>query len=287
MLQPRTNEMESNSSVSARHWIATHMQEPTRSSFVVVGAHTFGVGPESANDAPFYTRLAARYAWGGALLIEANPPIASKLETRIRETRRPFRLTDPRRVIVSNIGVCPNAWRPGEDEKTFFAVGARQHDKRVPPFADQIGSFDRSQVVKGLPFLKHAMLRLRHRLFNWSVTTFNESIVEYPVPCHSLRSELQRRSLPGVAVLLVDAEGFDCDIVAELDLCAVRPQLITYEHQHCSFGARTAAQENVARRCADDTRTRYSAPARSGPNTHFYLCGGDVEPPPGCSSTVS
>ena len=62
-------------------------------------------------------------------------------------------------------------------------------------------------------------------------------VVGLPIPVASMASLLDRHGVAaaGVVVLLIDTEGFDCDIVRSLDLnSALRPQLIIFEFIHCA-----------------------------------------------------
>ena len=85
------------------------------------------------------------------------------------------------------------------------------------------------------------------------------------VPCRPLSEELTRLGLPPPAALLIDAEGFDCGIVADLE-CHIAPQLLQYEDTHCSPAGREVALRSMRTRraCGQGAKRelRYSGPHR-------------------------
>jgi FkbM family methyltransferase len=61
------------------------------------------------------------------------------------------------------------------------------------------------------------------------------------VPCWTLETLLAKVKAPrGVDLLLIDAEGWDYEIIRSIDFAAVRPRIIRYEHQVLSERDRNA-----------------------------------------------
>lgn len=94
-----------------------------------------------------------------------------------------------------------------------------------PEWARQIGSFDRSHL------LKHA------RMWN-EVASY---IVETPVQCISLHQLLERNGIDRIDVLHTDVEGFDFQILQQVDFAACPPELIIYEDLHMRDADRAEA----------------------------------------------
>jgi len=61
------------------------------------------------------------------------------------------------------------------------------------------------------------------------------------VPCWTLETLLAKAKAPrGVDLLVIDAEGWDYEIIRSIDFAAVRPRIIRYEHQVLSERDRNA-----------------------------------------------
>ena len=225
-----------------RSILGDSIPNPENSTFVVVGAHHFG-GKGEDNDSPFFLQLAARHRWGGVLLVEASPNIASELSQRLSKSSRPFVRTPLERIVVSNTGICPKS-RIGQ--LPYYSISAPRG--ALPDWTDQIGSFNASHIRTFIPVIaKHMATNNPTSGGAWSADRLERSIVTRQVPCRTLQSELKRHDLPPPAVLLIDVEGMDCDIVAELDACKVRPWMLHFEHVHCSLSSRFRASQHIAK----------------------------------------
>jgi hypothetical protein len=231
---------------------------PSNGSFVVVGAHQFGSTGET-HDQRWAVQLAATHQWAGALLVEASPPVATELAAHVRE-RSPFPRVPRDRVIVSNVGVCPRTrttFKAGS-ALPFFSLTAS--GAGLPKWSDELSSFSRMTVWHGIDDLvtwsQEASERARkhRRPANetarvWTRAELRASIRKSSVPCRTLESELAAHALSPPAVLLIDAEGLDCDVVAATDWCALRPWLLAFEHKHCLL-RRAAAHAALQAPCA-------------------------------------
>ena len=257
---------------------------PERSSFVVVGAHEFG-GAGEANDDMLLLRLAADHAWGGVLLVEASPLLANRLAARLAQSPAPFNRTHPSRIRVSNIGVVASrvgSQQEGSGEGTmpFFSPTARMlsGDQRLPSFADQFGSFNRTHVEHHLRGVVRYMRRHYGSNHSWTAARLASTIAKHDVTTRTLADELQRHRLPPPAVLLIDVEGLDCAIIRGLSGgCSILPVVLRYEHSHCRPAERDAAVAAIAHlTChgAHGRRATYSAPDVSRSDTAFYLQAG-------------
>ena len=93
----------------------------------------------------------------------------------------------------------------------------RQNDT-LPPGHDQIGSFDRRQVLKHAPLFPG----------------LEEFVTCVPVPCLTFADLLRKYGLSHVDLVLSDVEGADAELVRQILQTDVRPRLILYEEQHLS-----------------------------------------------------
>lgn len=221
--------------------VAAALDAPQQ-SFVVIGAHGFALEGE-LNDHPELVRMATTRRWHSVLLVEASPPLAASLQERLQRGS-PF--SNGSRVIVSSTAVCPS--RMQSSEFPFFTVMAKLStgDDRLPGFTDQFGSFSRAQVDLQLKDISKYMQRKVGIGNNWTLDAVNQTVASHQVPCVSIAELLRRHSLPSPAVLLIDTEGFDCDIVAEqLDGCQIAPNILQFEHTWCPPEARARAERRV------------------------------------------
>ena len=241
-------------------------------SFVVLGAHAFG-NPGEPHDQRELVRLAASHEWAAALLVEASPPTASELRTIVR-TRSPFPHVPASRVHVRNCGVCASA----HPSLPFHALTAR--GASLPVWADEVGSFSLASVNQSIGDIMYFQRGWRRRHPDkaseaklWSREALQASVVAVEVPCRTLHQALLENNVPpaSVAVLIIDVEGMDCDIVASIDWCepqGPRPWLVFFEHKHCTRKSRARARQALAQPCpaGRGAAWRYSL-EESGENT--------------------
>jgi FkbM family methyltransferase len=83
----------------------------------------------------------------------------------------------------------------------------------VPFWYDQLGSFDRNHL------LKHG-----HE--------FEPFITSEEVQCEPLADTLARNDITGIDLLHVDTEGYDFEVIKQVDLMQQAPSAILYEHKH-------------------------------------------------------
>lgn len=195
------------------------------SSLVIVGAHRFG----KDNNDPLFASV-NRLQWSAVLLIEASPVIADQLHTQFSLSKKLLPRVPRGNITVVGEGVCPDGAGDGT-KRPFYSV---EPIAGLPDWSSMIGSFDREHVLKHASWL----LQGADPRFNWSYTARNlirikRSIKRTVVVCRSLGAMLQRQSTLQPSVLLIDAEGLDCKIVASVDWCVIQPRLIVFERLHC------------------------------------------------------
>ena len=126
------------------------------------------------------------------------------------------------RVLLANVAI---ADRDGTQQFFHLAEAAESERARLPIWYDALGSFSREAVLRHAPH----------------VDRLEERLVETRVPALTFSSLLSRYGATEVDLVLVDTEGHDWVVLRGIDLEAVRPRLLVYEHFHLSVDDRAAA----------------------------------------------
>lgn len=142
-----------------------------------------------------------------AFFIEPVPDVFARLcrnyETKVQSSDR---LTFHNIALSSQNGIAP-----------FFAVSAEAKSALgdvVPEWIDQLGSFNRSHIIKHLDGM------------------LEPYIYQFDIPAQTLESYIESNDLKQIDVLHIDAEGHDYQIFSTLNLNKVRPSMILIEHKH-------------------------------------------------------
>lgn len=100
--------------------------------------------------------------------------------------------------------------------KPFYYVSeiARVENPSLPIWCDQLGSFDRGHILKHLDGI------------------LEPYIIEVDVRCDTLSNILSIHHIQDISFLMVDAEGYDLEVVKSLDFDRWLPHLIYIEHKH-------------------------------------------------------
>ena len=98
----------------------------------------------------------------------------------------------------------------------------------LPPYYDQLGSFNREHIVKHL---------------DGALEPF---ILEKRVQVRRLSGLLDERRIAEVHLLHVDVEGFDFEVLKSLDFSRHAPVLIFIEHKHLAADDRDAMARLLA-----------------------------------------
>ncbi len=97
----------------------------------------------------------------------------------------------------------------------------------APWWYDQLGSFERLHIVR------HGQ-------------EFEPFITSEPVRCEPLREVLTRNGIETIDLLQIDTEGYDYQILKQVDLEASPPGAILYEHRHLSSADAFSARSLLA-----------------------------------------
>jgi FkbM family methyltransferase len=136
--------------------------------------------------------------WEG-LMIEPNPAAFKKLEAIYAS--------------VGQLKLLNCAIGQNEGDAEFFAC-------REPH--TNLSSFDRATI------LKH-----KDWAFSKGLADPEDCIERISVSVRTLESLCAENKLRELDVLVVDAEGSDCDVISSLNVRDIQPKLIYFEHVHC------------------------------------------------------
>ncbi len=141
--------------------------------------------------------------WRG-VMVEPVPHVFTRL-------RRNYRDLD--RVVLEHAAIADR-----DGERPFFHLAEAAPGERLPPWYDAIGSFSRETV-------------LGHRD---RIPEIERRLVESRVPVLSFETLCRRHAVEELDLLLIDAEGYDAEILDSIDLAARHPRLLVFEHYHLS-----------------------------------------------------
>jgi FkbM family methyltransferase len=101
--------------------------------------------------------------------------------------------------------------------------------ERLPGWYDAIGSFSREAV------LGHTR----------EIPDIAERLVRTEVPCLSFESLCRKHGVERVDLLVTDTEGYDFDLLRNIDFDAHHPRLVVYEHFHLEPVEREACRDHM------------------------------------------
>jgi len=174
------------------YWISK-IVPATTAQIVQIGSN------DGAGGDPLKRLLKTRLKWR-ALLVEPVPHLFARLKANYGNSER---------FIFENAAI-----NEGRNAQFFWLdETAKQAVPTLPPWYDQLGSFDRNHILKHFPQLD---------LF----------IQETAITGLTLADLFSKHQINHIDVLHIDTEGYDFRILSQLNLKKVRPTIILYEHQH-------------------------------------------------------
>jgi FkbM family methyltransferase len=120
--------------------------------------------------------------------------------------------------------------KKGHRRLYFISDEIKTVTKNIPFWYDQLGSFDKSHILK------------HQRPLELSQVQLESFIASESVCCEPLREVLERNWITTVDLLHIDAEGYDYEIIKQVDFDASPPKAILYEHTHLSSDDKRAAK---------------------------------------------
>lgn len=130
------------------------------------------------------------------------------------------------RVALENLAI---ADRDGTAPFYHLAEADGHEREQLPSWYDGIGSFSREAV------LGHSA----------KIADLPRRLVQREVPTLTFATLCERHDLDRVDLLLIDAEGYDHELLRQIDLDAAGVRLLIYEHFHLSPADRAACRHQV------------------------------------------
>lgn len=72
---------------------------------------------------------------------------------------------------------------------------------------------------------------LKHK---WAIPNLKDYLVREKVKCIKLTRLIQKYKIKKIDLLSIDAEGYDYEVIKQLDFRKTKPNIIIYEHKHLS-----------------------------------------------------
>ena len=184
------------------------------------------------------------------LMVEASPVNYAGLVKTVERHRG--NLSNHVRFLPTNVGVLAgnSSASPGDESEernmTFYSMSSdidpesgrdKRTGKQLPFWATQLGSFNKQHQ------------NFLHREFSRQGLLLQDYLVESDVRVLTMPRLLKEHNIPqeSVALVLIDTEGFDCDIVLSLNLTkAFKPRMLVFEHKICPSKRRDAALSHLA-----------------------------------------
>lgn len=188
-----------------------------RAAFVEIGAND-GIQHD-------HLRLMIQQLEWRGVMVEPVPYVFERL-------RNAYQGND--RVSLENVAI---ADRNGRLPFYHLAEAADHEREGLPRWYDGIGSFSREAV------LGHSR----------AIPDIASRLVATDVPALTFDALCAKHGLESVDLILIDAEGYDHVIIADIDFGRYRPALVVYEHYHLLARDRSACRE-LMERCGYETR---------------------------------
>lgn len=151
---------------------------------------------------PLYPLLQKYKNWR-ALFVEPVPYSFKKLKSNYPDNKR-FQFEN----VAINEGI----------QMPFYWVNSKAKESLpdLPYWFDQLGSFDKTHITKH---------------FDQALEPFIETTILEGI---NLKTLFERNNISKIDVLHIDTEGYDWNILSQLDLNLFEPSFILYEHNHLS-----------------------------------------------------
>lgn len=128
-----------------------------------------------------------------------------------------------------NRGVaCENVAISTSNEKRAF-WHLRKTKDNLPHWYNQIGSFNRDHVLK-------------HSVF---IPNIEDYIVQTDVECMTFAQLIEKHGIEKIDLLHIDVEGYDFEIIKQIDFSSFRPIIIIYEDLHLTEPDRWQCQAHL------------------------------------------
>jgi methyltransferase, FkbM family len=147
---------------------------------------------------PIY-RYVTQYHWSG-ILVEPVRYYFNKLKANYNKNDN---------LIFENVAIS------NKDElRDFYRI--KEGLNYLPDWCKGLGSF-------------YLNILLKHK---WVIPNITDYIIKEKVKCVSFGSLLKKHDVKKIDLLLIDTEGYDYEIIKQIDFKNIRPSIMVYEHKH-------------------------------------------------------
>jgi FkbM family methyltransferase len=165
---------------------------------------------------PIHELIKKHRDWRG-ILIEPVPFVFQRLRKNYGESNR---------ISFENVAIGTR-----RESRPFFYVAEQAKELfsgELPFWYDQLGSFERQHILKHL---------------NGALEPY---IISEPVQCVPLEDVLKRNQVERIDLVHIDTEGFDYEVLRQIDFRRFRPAVVLFEHQHLTASDATEAERLLA-----------------------------------------
>jgi len=180
--------------------------------------HAFFVEVGS-NDGEKYDHLSSMIhagGWGG-IMVEPVPYVFERLRQNYGNTPG---------VILENVAIADR-----DSPLPFYHLAQLDEQEKgaVPDWYDAIGSFVLETIMD-------------HRD---KIPDLERRVVRTEVPCVTFQTLCAKNGVKRVDLILIDTEGYDWEVIKNIDFALHRPRLLVYEHFHLSSEVRGECRRYV------------------------------------------
>jgi FkbM family methyltransferase len=147
---------------------------------------------------PIHDLVISRQSWRGIFIEPIN-----FLFRRLRNN-----YGDDERFVFENVAISNKK----EIRKFYYVSEKAKTELDLPYWHDQLGSFDRGHIAKMLG------------------NEMSPYIIEENVECQPLQDVLDKNKVEAIDLLHIDTEGFDYQVLSQLDIKRYKPSVILFEH---------------------------------------------------------
>jgi len=150
-----------------------------------------------------------RYKWSGVAL-EPVPDIFARLQSTYHDNK--------------NVAPLCAALSHQDGSMPFYRV---KPGPEVPGFCNELGSFKRDVILSHKPLF----------------LAIEENIIETEVKTVRFDTLVEMFGIEKIDVILIDTEGYDYEVLKEIDFKRFLPNLVVYEHMHLDDRAKSESKE--------------------------------------------
>ncbi len=166
-----------------------------------------------ANDGVIYDpihRYVKQHKWRG-VLVEPVPHYFEKLKSNYAEQSN---------LTFENLAISNK-----NEIRDFYRI--REDMEFLPEWCHGLGTFDLD-------------ILLTHK---WAIPNLEDYVVTEQVDCITLAELLKKHAIQHIDLLLIDTEGFDYQILQQIDFAQTRPDILLYEHEYISKQEKTQCEQ--------------------------------------------